>query len=62
MQRRRGKAAARGLMRRLLRGQGFAPTEINTGGLRSYGAAFAELGLAARHEQGLRKNNRTSGR
>ena len=26
--------------------------------LRSYGAAFTELGLTARHEQGLRKNNR----
>jgi transposase-like protein len=25
---------------------------------RSYGAANAELGLSARHEQGLRKNNR----
>ncbi|HEX3500892.1 MAG TPA: DDE-type integrase/transposase/recombinase, partial [Stellaceae bacterium] len=28
------------------------------GKLGSYGAAFRELGLAARHEQGLRKNNR----
>ena len=26
--------------------------------LRSYGAARSELGLAARHEQGLRQNNR----
>jgi len=26
--------------------------------LRSYGAAKAEMGLSARHEQGLRKNNR----
>jgi transposase-like protein len=26
--------------------------------LRSYGAAKSELGLAARHEQGLRRNNR----
>jgi transposase-like protein len=26
--------------------------------LRSYGAAKSEIGLAARHEQGLRKNNR----
>jgi transposase-like protein len=25
---------------------------------RSYGAARSELGLSARHEQGLRKNNR----
>ena len=26
--------------------------------LRSYGAAKSEIGLSARHEQGLRKNNR----
>jgi transposase-like protein len=26
--------------------------------LRSYGAARCEIGLSARHEQGLRKNNR----
>ena len=38
--------------------QGFAPAEITTNGPRSYGAAFAELDHAARHEQGLRKNNR----
>src|SRR3712207_8679269 len=38
--------------------QGFAPTEITTDGLRSYGSASAELGLTARHERGLRKNNR----
>jgi transposase-like protein len=58
VQRRRDKAAARRLMRKLLSKQGFAPTRITTDKLRSYGAAFAELGLAARHEQGLRKNNR----
>ncbi len=45
-------------MRKLLRKLGFAPTRITTDKLRSYGAAFAELGLAARHEQGLRTNNR----
>src|SRR5919107_4068373 len=45
-------------MRKLLRKQGFAPAEITTDKLRSYGAAFTELGLAARHEQGWRKNNR----
>jgi transposase-like protein len=58
VQRRRDKAAARKLMRKLLRKQGFAPTDVTTDGLRSYGAAFAEMGLTARHEQGLRKNNR----
>ncbi len=45
-------------MRKLLRKQGFAPTEVTTDGLRSYGAAFTEIGLAARHEQGLLRNNR----
>ena len=58
VQRRRDKAAARKLMRKLLRKKGFAPTELTTDRLRSYGAAFSELGLAAHHEQGLRKNNR----
>ena len=58
VQRRRDKHAARKLMRKLLRKQGFAPTEITTDRLRSYGAAFAEIGVTARHEQGLRKNNR----
>jgi transposase-like protein len=58
VQRRRDKRAARKLMCKLLRKQGFAPTEITTDGLRSFGAAFAEIGITARHEQGLRKNNR----
>jgi putative transposase len=58
VQRRRDKAAAGKLMRKLLKKQGLVPTEITTDKLRSYGAAFAELGLTARHEQGLRKNNR----
>ena len=58
MQLRRDKAAARKLMRKLLRTQGFAPTVVTTDKLRSYGAAFAEIGLAARHGQCLRKNKR----
>jgi putative transposase len=58
VQLRRDKAAARKLMRKLLRKHGFAPTVVTTDKLRSYGAAFAEIGLAARHEQGLRRNNR----
>ena len=45
-------------MRKLLKKQGFAPDVLVTDKLRSYGAAKAELGLSARHEQGLRKNNR----
>src|SRR3712207_2241832 len=55
VQRRRDQAAARKLMRRLPRKQGFAPAVVTTGKLRSYGAAFAEIGVTARHEQGLRR-------
>jgi transposase-like protein len=58
VQRQRDKAAAVKLMRKLLKKQGFAPDVLVTDKLRSYGAAKAELGLSARHEQGLRKNNR----
>ena len=58
VQRRRDKKAALKLMRKLLKKQGFAPTVVVTDKLRSYGAAFKEIGLAARHEQGVRKNNR----
>jgi transposase-like protein len=41
-----------------LKKQGFAPDVVVTDKLRSYGAAKSEIGLSARHEQGLRKNNR----
>src|SRR6188472_3138216 len=58
VQRRRDKAAAVKLMRKLLQKQGFAPAVLVTDKLRSYGAAKSEIGLSARHEQGLRKNNR----
>ena len=58
LQRRRNKAAAVKLMRKLLKKQGFAPDVLVTDKLRSYGAAMLEMGLSARHEQGLRKNNR----
>ena len=58
VQPRRDKAAAVKLMRKLLKKQGFVPDVLVTDKLRSYGAAKAELGLSARHEQGLRKNNR----
>ena len=54
VQRRRDKAAAVKLMRKLLKKQGFAPDVLVTDKLRSYGAAKAEIGLSARHEQGLR--------
>ena len=58
VQRRRDAKAAAKLMRKLLKKQGFAPKTLVTDRLRSYGAAKSQLGLSARHEQGLRKNNR----
>src|SRR5260221_10381256 len=58
VQRRRDKRAAVRLMRKLLRKQGFAPKQVTTDKLRSYGAAVRHLGLPCHHEQGLRENNR----
>src|SRR5215211_392818 len=58
VQPRRDKAAALRLMRKLLRKQGYAPTVLVTDRLASYGCARRQLGMEARHEQGLRKNNR----
>ena len=51
------KAALR-LMRKLLRKQGYAPGVLVTDKLGSYRATRRELRLSARHEQGLRRNNR----
>jgi putative transposase len=62
VQRRRDKAAAAKLLRKLLKKQGFAPEVLVTDKLRSYGPAKSEIGLSARHEQGLRKNNRLRSR
>jgi putative transposase len=58
VQRRRDKRAAMRLMRKLLKKQGVVPAVVVTDKLRSYRAAFHEIGLSARHEQGLRMNNR----
>jgi len=58
IQPRRDKAAALRLMRKLVRKHGYAPRLLVTDKLQSYGAARRQLGLSARHEQGLRKNNR----
>ena len=58
VQPRRDKVAALKLMRKLLKKQGCAPRVLVTDKLRSYAAAKRDLGLAARHEQGLRANNR----
>src|ERR687885_2712181 len=60
VQPKRDEAAALKLMRKLLKKQGYAPSLLVTDKLGSYGAARRELGLSARHEQGLRKNNRAS--
>ena len=56
VQRRRDKRAAVKLMHKLLKRQSVAPAVVVTDKLRSYGSAFAELGLTAYHEQGVRKN------
>jgi hypothetical protein len=58
VQRRRDKAATVKLICKLLKKQGFAPDALVTDKLRLYGAAKSEIGLSARHEQGLRQNNR----
>jgi transposase-like protein len=67
IQSRRNKAAASKLIRKLLTKHGFAPTRVKHGfaptrvttdKLRSYGAAFKEIGLSADHEQGVYQNNR----
>ena len=55
---RRNKAAAVKLLRKLIKKLGFAPRLLVTDKLPSYGAAKAEIGMTARHEKGLRKNNR----
>jgi putative transposase len=61
VQRRRDKAAAVKLLRKLLTKEGFAPDVLVTDQLRSFGAAKSEIGLSARHELGLRQNNRAWG-
>jgi transposase-like protein len=58
VQRRRDKAAAVKLMRKLLKKQGFAPDVLVTDTLRSYGAAKSEMRLTARHEQGCAGTSR----
>jgi transposase-like protein len=59
VQKRRNKAAAVRLFRKLLRGQGIRPEAIITDGLSSYGSAAKTLGLSRRHRPGrVRANNR----
>lgn len=52
VQPKRDKRAALRLMRGLFKKGGFAPRTIVTDKLRSYGAAFRNLGFNARHHQG----------
>ena len=59
VQKRRNKAAALKLLRKLLKNQGYVHDEIVTDGLASYGAALRELGCSKRHQPGqLKHNNR----
>lgn len=59
VQKRRNKAAALKLLRKLLKNQGFMPDAIVTDGLKSYRAAMKILGCQDRHHPGrLRDNNR----
>jgi transposase-like protein len=53
VQRRRNKAAAVKLMRKLIKKQGFAPDALVTDKLRSYGAARSEMGLSACRRAGV---------
>ena len=59
VQKRRNKAAALKLLRKLLKNQGIHPEAIVTDGLASYPAAMRDLGCKDRHRPGrLRDNNR----
>lgn len=59
VQKRRNKAAALKLLRRLLKNQGIHPETITTDILASYRAAARDLGLTSRHRPGgMRENNR----
>ncbi len=58
VQRRRDAKAARRLMKKLLKKQGFAPSRVVTDKLRSYASAFRAIGLVAEHDRGLRANHR----
>jgi putative transposase len=43
---------------RLLKKQGYAPDQVITDRLPSYGSALHEIGMLGKHAKGLRKNNR----
>src|SRR6266700_2326103 len=58
VQSRGNKRAAKKLMHKLLKKQGFAPSHLVTDHLKSYSAAFQEMRLTAVHLRGKRMNNR----
>ncbi len=58
VQSRRNKKAALKLMRKLLKKQGYAPNEVVTDKLPSYGAALRDLSMTEKHITGGRSNNR----
>ncbi len=59
VQKRRNKAAALKLLKKLLKNHGFVPEAIVTDGLASYKAAMKVLGCRDKHQPGrLRDNNR----
>jgi putative transposase len=58
VQPRRNTKAALKLMRKLLKKQGFVPTQIITDKLKSYHKAFRILGITAEHIDDKRSNNR----
>lgn len=58
VQPKRNTKAAIKLMRKLLKKQGWAPSQIVTDKLKSYHVAFREIGLKAKHIDNKRSNNR----
>jgi len=58
VQSRRNAKAAKKLMKKLLKKQGFAPSRVVTDKLRSYPPAFRALGLTEEHVHSHRANNR----
>ncbi len=57
IQKRRNAKAAKRLMVKLLKKQGFAPRVFITDKLKSYGAAFRQMGLGIEHRQHKCLNN-----
>lgn len=57
IQKRRNTKAAKRFMKKLLKKEEFAPRVIITDKLRSYGAAFKEMGLETEHRQHKGLNN-----